>query len=313
MLVGREFCVVGVAMIYHDGYKPNTLARAMDSKTIHGFIAILVIVNAVVLGLMTYYKPDDLIYLKLEVIDQICLTVFVAEIMLRLLGHGFHYFRSGWNVFDFVIILGSLLTLPGGGAVLRSLRVFRLFYLIEISKKMRHILNGLAIAFSGIVHVVLLMVLVFYVYAIIGVSFFKHPEVTQFQDLSAAFHTLFQVLTGDDWYNVMRGVLPKYPHAWVYFYSYYLFMSFVILNFFIGVIVGAMQNAEDELAAEEGPKEDDGQATMQKALEDLRTEVVAMRKDMQAKAAAPAPKAAAAAPKAPASKTTGVKKPKATE
>lgn len=288
------------------GYKPNVLARVMDSKAAHVLIGILVVMNAMVLGAMTFYEQDHVTHLKLEVLDHIFLTIFVVEIMLRLLGQRLHYFRNGWNVFDFVIIVGSLMPIPGAEAVLRSLRVFRLFYLIEISKKMRHILNGLTMALNGIFHVVLLMILAFYAYAVMGVSLFYNLDVPQFQNLAVAFHTLFQVLTGDDWYNVMRGVLPKYPYAWIYFYSYYLVMSFVILNFFIGVIVGAMQNAEDELEAEEAPKDDNDQVKTQKALEDLRAEVVAMRKEMQAKTAA-------LAPKAPAPKSAGTKKPKTTE
>lgn len=266
----------------HHGHTPNALARFMDGKPVHTVIAILVIINAGVLGLMTYYRPDDTMYVQLEIIDHIILAVFAVEIMLRLLGHGFHYFRSGWNVFDFVIIMGSLIAYPGQMALLRSLRVFRLFYLVEISRKMRHILSGLAIAFNGICHVILLMVIIFYAYAILGVNLFYHPDVAQFQNLTAAFHTLFQVLTGDDWYNVMRGVLPKFAHAWVYFYSFYIVMSFIILNFFIGIIVGAMQNAEDEMEAQD-KKSDDDHAEVMHSLAGLRTEVANLRKELMAK------------------------------
>ncbi len=271
-------------MTHHKDDKPNVLARMMDSKAVHGLIGILVIVNAVVLGMMSYYKPDELMFVKLELISHVILAVFTVEILLRLLGHGLRYFRNGWNVFDFIVVIGSLLPYTGGATILRSILVFRLFYLIEISKKMRHILHGLSMAFNGIFHVVLLMVVVFYAYAIIGVNFFAHPEVAQFASLSAAFHTLFQVLTGDDWYNVMRGVTSHFPYAWIYFYSYYLAMSFVILNFFIGVIVGALQNAE-EAVDEKTPSsnEDDGQVKVQRALDDLKAEIMTLRKELSVK------------------------------
>jgi voltage-gated sodium channel len=260
---------------------PNALARVMDSRPVHTIVGLLVIINAIVLGMLTYYSANDPLYKTLTLIDHTILGIFMIEILLRLVGHGFNYFRSGWNIFDFLIIFGTLIPYADSASVLRSLRVLRLFYFVEISQRMRHILRGLALAFSGVFHVILLMMIMFYAYAVMGVSLFQHPEVAQFQNLTAAFHTLFQVLTGDDWYNVMRGVLPKFPKAWIYFYSYYLVMSFVVLNFFIGIIVGAMQSAAEEVDI----KHDDDDNTpnsdnMQKSMKMLLTEMTALKQEI---------------------------------
>lgn len=87
----------------------------------------------------------------------------------------------------------------------------------------------------------------FFVFSVLGVYLFQHESVPAFRSLTAAMHSMFQVLSGDDWYNVLRTVLPVYPHAWIYFYIYYVVMVFTVLNLFVGVVVGALQEAESEV------------------------------------------------------------------
>jgi voltage-gated sodium channel len=265
-------------------HQHNFLARVMDGRFVHGVVGFLVVLNAAILGAMTYYSPSDVFYQQLTQVDQIILWIFVGEIGLRLLANGTRFFRNPWNIFDFVVIFGSLIPYPAGFSVLRSLRVLRLFYLIEISQKMRHILHGLYLSFSGIIHVALLMVIVFYAFAVMGVGLFSHADVAQFKDLTAAFHTLFQVLTGDDWYNVLREVAKQFPHAWVFFYAYYLAMSFVILNLFIGVIVGALQNAEEDLergSDTSSSDKDSVSSEVQASLSTLKSELAALRREIK--------------------------------
>lgn len=225
----------------------NALARFMETRLVHYFIGTLVLVNAFVLVGLTYYQPPSEIHSLLSLADKVILGIFILEISLRLIGNGRLFFKSPWNIFDFIIIFGSALPLGLSSEIMRSLRVLRLFYFIEISPKMRHILQGLYLSLPGIANVSVLLVIIFFTFSILGVLLF--PESSRFADAGAGMHTLFQVLSGDDWYNVLKDVLKIYNYAWVYFYTFYVVMVFIILNLFIGVVVGALQSAEEDLDA----------------------------------------------------------------
>ena len=225
----------------------NALARLMESKVVHYFVGMLVLLNACVLLALTYYQPPSNIHSILVQTDKAILWVFILEITLRLLGNGRLFFKSPWNVFDFVVIFGSALPLGLSAEIMRCLRVLRLFYFIEISTKMRHILQGLYKSLPGIANVTLLLIIIFITFSILGVLMF--PSSDRFTDAGLGMHTLFQVLSGDDWYNVLRDVQKTYAYAWIYFYAFYIVMVFVILNLFIGVVVGALQAAEEDLEA----------------------------------------------------------------
>lgn len=268
----------------------NRLAHFMDSRFMHTVVAILVILNAVVIAAKTFYLRTDEAYLLLAQIDSILLYIFLVEVGVRLLANGRVFLHSYWNIFDFIIIYGSLIPVAGGFAVLESLRALRLFYLIEISKKMRHILHGIYLAFPGIANVVLLLIIIFFSFALIGANLFKHPNVETFQDIGAASHALFQVLTGDDWYNVLNSVKKEFPQSWIFFYTFYIIMSFVFLNLFIGVVVGALQAAEEEIEAEKNKGTAELPDPVVEELKTIRLELAALKKSLGTtakKAAAP--------------------------
>ena len=228
----------------------NAVARLMSSHFIHITVGLLITINAFVIAAKTFYSSGDEIYQLLSKIDNILLYIFVVEIGVRLLANGSGFFKRYWNIFDFIVIFGSLIPFTGSLTILQSLRVLRLFYLIEISKKMQHILHGLYLALPGIGNVVMLLVIVFFTYSLIGANLYKHPGVDAFQNFAVAAQTMFQVLTGDDWTAHFQAVSKEFPYAWVFFYSFYIVMSFILLNLFIGVVVGALQNAEAEIEAE---------------------------------------------------------------
>lgn len=223
----------------------NKLASLMESRIVHYIIGFLVIANAWVIGALTFYKPEEPMYQFLMAADRIILGCFLIEIGLRLAVNGLSFFRTPWNVFDFVIIVGSALPLGISSEILRALRALRLFYFIEVSPRMRHVVQGFYKSLPGISNVFVLMMILFFTFSLIGILLF--PQAPRFADVGSSFHTLFQVLSGDDWYNVLRDVTKYYPYAWVYFYLFYIIMVFVILNLFIGVAVGALQSAEEEL------------------------------------------------------------------
>lgn len=235
----------GKRVVVHNG-----LAHFMESKVVHTIIAILIVMNTIIIGMMTYYDKGDPTYELLNSIDHIILSIFGLEIVLRILGNRLDFFKHAWNLFDFIIIFGAILPLGFSSEIARSFRVLRLFYFVEISAKMRHILRGLFIATPGILNVFFLLFIVFLIYSIIGASHYKHPGLEYFQNLGASIHTMFQVLTGDDWSSILHNVEKEFPLAWIFFYSFYIIMVFIVLNLCIGVVVGALQSAEEELIQE---------------------------------------------------------------
>lgn len=249
----------------------SRLARFMESNLVHVIVGLLVFMNAIVIGALTYYSPDDPIHHNLVLIDHIILVCFLIEVGLRLFANGSLFFRSPWNIFDFVIIIGSALPLGFGSDILRALRALRLFYFIEISEKMRHVIHGFYKALPGIKNVFILLMILFFTFAILGILLF--PQAPRFTNIGFALHTLFQVLSGDDWYNVLRDVLAIYPYAWVYFYTFYVVMVFVILNLFIGVVVGALQSAEDELNETDNFDIENAIKDIQKRLKSIETRI----------------------------------------
>ncbi len=243
----------------------------IDSHAARMTVGMIVIVNAIVMGVLTFVDGGSSpLHGFLQDVERTIAGIFIVEMVLRLAAHRRLFFKSGWNIFDFLVVFGSLI--PLGGESLRALRILRLFYFIEISKKLRHILHGIYYAMPGFLSVTLLLLITFYVYAVIGVNLYKHAEVEAFQNLVTSFHTLFQVLTGDDWYAVLRTVMKQFPYAWIYFYAYYVSMVFIILNLFIGVIVNALQNAEEDL--EHPLKEKDNfEEKIFKEINDIKREV----------------------------------------
>jgi voltage-gated sodium channel len=249
----------------------SKLARIMESNIVHGIVGCLVLINAVIIAALTYCSAQDPMHQYLVMVDRLILGCFLVEIGLRLWANGVLFFRSPWNVFDFVIIVGSALPLGFSSQILRALRALRLFYFIEVSAKMRHVVQGFYKALPGISNVFILMLILFFTFSVVGVLLF--PNAPRFTDMGSALHTLFQVLSGDDWYNVLRDVLKFYPYAWLFFYTFYIVMVFVILNLFIGVVVGALQSAEDELNQQEDFDIAAAFKELQKRLKDIESKL----------------------------------------
>lgn len=252
----------------------NPLAKFMNSKFIHMLIGLLVLANAIVLGWMTFEPKDSELYQKLHHIDTIILYTFVVEIVLRIVGNGVHFFRSSWNIFDFLVIFSAFIPFPNPAhrEMVRALRVLRLFYFVEISKKLKHVFGGLMKALPGLVSVVFISIAVFYMFSIVGVAFMGSKGVPEFADLAKSADTLFQFLTMDDWHALFLKVLPVQPYAGYFFYTYFVVMVFVVLNLFVGVIVGALQNAESDLE-NQTVSDDDKHEEILKELKALKTAV----------------------------------------
>jgi len=188
----------------------------------------------------------------LDSLDAIVLGIFIIEVILKLVAHSprpWHYFRDGWNVFDFIVVVLCLLPVDSQFAVvLRLGRTLRLLRLVSTLPKLQLLVGALIKSFSSMGYVGLLLGLMFYIYGITGVHLFGGHDKEHFGSLSKAFLTLFQTITLDDWKFLFASAAGSAPAvAAAYFVSFILLGTMIMLNLFIGVIMNSMSEMHAEL------------------------------------------------------------------
>ncbi len=245
----------------------------IESAWFQNAIMAVIVINAIVIGLETSVDVMTAIGPILVALDQIAIVIFVIEILLKLLVYRFQFFRSGWNIFDFVIVSAALLPLGGNFAVLRALRIVRAFRLISAMPKMRQVVQGLLAAIPSMGSVILLLGLIFYVASVMATKLFGASFPQWFGSVGSSLYSLFQIMTLESWsMGIVRPIMDVYPWAWAFFVPFVLVTSFVVLNLFIAIIVNAMHEEADE---EQSAQRDE----ILNEIRGLREEVVAMRNE----------------------------------
>jgi len=243
-----------------------------------GIIA-LILVNAVTLGLETSPAVMEHIGAALLAVDHFILGVFVVEITAKLYAYGWRFFRDPWNVFDFIIVGIALVPASGPLSVLRALRILRVLRLISMMPRLRFVVESLLHAIPGIASIAGLMVLLYYVFAVMATGLFggAHPE--WFGTIGKSMYTLFQIMTLESWsMGIVRPVMETHPYAWLFFVPFILIATFTILNLFIAIIVDTMQNMHDSTHRQE-------QAAIEEAVHDegsnLGQQMQALREELK--------------------------------
>lgn len=233
----------------------SAVERFIERPVVRDTIMTLIVINAIVLGVLTYSEvlPRWLVTI-LNVIDMAVTFIFVAEILLKLYVYRLKFFKLGWNWFDFIVVGVSIV--PGGSAfdVLRALRVLRLLRLLHFIPTMKRITEALLTALPGMGAILAILGLVFYVSVVMATYLFSGSQNTEnFSSLGASALTMFEVLTMEGWNGHMRDLLDEYPWAWMFFIPFILFTVWAILNLFTAVIVDSLQDSalEKMLDAEE--------------------------------------------------------------
>ena len=210
----------------------------------------LIIVNAIILGLETSPPVMARFGPTLELVDHIILGIFVIELAARILVHRLVFFRDPWSLFDFVVVTIALVPASETLSVLRALRVLRVLRLITAVPALRRVVEGLLAALPGMGSIALLIGLIYYVFAVMATKMYGQDFPALFGSLGDSLFTLFTVMTLEGWVEgVVKPIMEKFPHAWIFFIIFIVFTTFMVLNLFIGVVVNAMQ-AEAEKAFE---------------------------------------------------------------
>ncbi|GAB4346080.1 MAG: hypothetical protein Kow006_04080 [Gammaproteobacteria bacterium] len=224
----------------------------VESSRIQHMILALIAVNAVTLGLETSPAIMAEHGTLLRWLDHIILSIFVVEIGLKLVAFGWRFFREPWNVFDFLVVGIALVPASGPLAVLRTLRVLRILRLVSMVPRMRLVVESLLHAVPGIASIAGLMLILFYVAAVMATGFFSVDYPQWFGTIARSMYSLFQIMTLESWsMGIVRPVMEQYPYAWLFFVPFILLATFTMLNLFIAIIVNTMQEMHERQNREE--------------------------------------------------------------
>ncbi|MBE0541875.1 MAG: ion transporter [Verrucomicrobia bacterium] len=230
------------------------LAKSLvESRPFRAFIIVVILLGGVLAGLETSAMLRARHGALLQTLDAVVIGIFVVEIVLKLVAHGrrpLAFFRDGWNVFDFLIVVFCLL--PVGGpfaAVLRLARVLRLLRLVSALPKLQLLVGALLKSLSAMGYVSLLLALLFYIYAVAGVHWFGQADKQDFGTLPAALFTLFRIVTLDNWGDIFNRAIEHVPAFKValYFVTFIVFGTMIILNLFIGIVLNSMSEMHAEM------------------------------------------------------------------
>ncbi len=234
----------------------RTCARIADSSRFQAFIMGVIVANAVTLGLGTY-DFDAEVHSVLTTLDDVFLGIFVVELAIRITAFGSRpqdFFRDGWNVFDFVVI--GLAFLPGlrdNVTLLRLARLLRVVRLVSVMPDLRILIRAMTRSIAPITSLALLTVLLMYVYGMVGWILFSEEDPEQWGNIGEAILSLFQILTLENWPQYMETGQAIHPASWIFFVSYVLIASFLVINILIAIIINSMDEVhEAERARERG-------------------------------------------------------------
>jgi len=237
----------------------------------------LILVNGVILGMETssdlVAQYGDFFHLANHAI----LGAFILEAALKMLAVApqvSRYFKDGWNIFDFSVIVFSLIPATGEFAMIARLaRLLRVVRLISTIPELRLIVSTLVRSIPSMMHVMTLMGVIFYIYAITGFQLFHEHDPTHWRSLGISLLTLFRVVTLEDWTDVMYKAMELHPFAWMYFVSFVILGTFVVVNLFIAVVINNLDEAKAERLLElEAP------VTQEEILKDLRETQKALKR-----------------------------------
>lgn len=236
----------------------------------------IIIISALLVGAKTYQESSRFEQV-LGVLDWAVTIFFLVELLIRLAAEKrpLDFFRNGWNIFDTVVVVASLIPVGATDAVLvaRLLRVLRVMRLVSMIPELRILIAALLRAIPRMGYVALLMFIIFYIYAAIGSFLFRSADPFLWDNISVSMLTLFRVATFEDWTDVMYDTMKIHPWSWAYYLTFIFLTAFTFLNMMIGIVLDVMQKESAAYEREMGH----GEAAN---MERLQADVQAMREQL---------------------------------
>lgn len=255
----------------------NIACRIVNAPLFEPCIIGAILLNGMILGMETSPNLVGRFGPLMDFGNHVILGVFILEALVKMTAlypRVGDYFRDGWNVFDFSVIVFSLIPATGEFAMIARLaRLLRVVRLISTIPELRLIVSTLVRSIPSMFHVMTLMAIIFYIYAITGYQLFHDHDPTHWRSLGISLLTLFRVVTLEDWTDVMYAAMDFHPWSWVYFVSFVVLGTFVVINLFIAVVINNLDEAKAERLAELRQP-----VTQQEILTDLRATQVALQR-----------------------------------
>ena len=267
--------------------------KLAEAKWFQNAITFAIIIAGILVGIATYTEFAEKHHVILELLNKIVLWIFVLEVVVKMVAEGkkpWNYFKDGWNVFDFIIVAAAFLPFGGSSvAILRLLRLLRVLKLVKALPKLQLLVSALLKSIPSMGYVSILLLLLFYIYAVAGVFFFGANDPIHFENLQMSMLSLFRVVTLEDWTDVMYINMygcENYGYdgnmdlctmsaanpigSVTFFVSFVLFGTMIILNLFIGVIMNGMDEAREEALSEDLIAPEDVQTNLSELEEKLQ-------------------------------------------
>jgi voltage-gated sodium channel len=224
----------------------QTLKHIVESKHFEHLVLLLICANAALLGAETYPAILQRYGDTLHMLDRVFIAFFSIEILMRLAVYRERFFRKGWNIFDFCIVALTLLPFVGNLSALRTVRVLRALRLVSSVGSFRKVTESIIGAVRDFAAVLAVLLVVCYVYAVLASQLFGASHADQFGDVGVSLFTLFQIITLDNWSDIVRTVMTESPIAIPFFISFIVLTVFLLLSVIVGIASNAVRNADPE-------------------------------------------------------------------
>ena len=251
-----------------------TFFRVRSNKVFETFVIFIIIFSALMVGVKTYPVPEYVASL-VTVLDWLITAIFLVEITIRFLGEPkkTEFFKSGWNIFDTLIVLVSIIPIDNSDLAIigRLVRIFRVLRMVSIIPELRILLTSLLKAMPQLGYVMALMFIIFYIYGAVGSTFFAQINPDLWGDIAISMLTLFRVMTFEDWTDVMYETMAVYPLSWIFYLSFIFLTAFAFLNMVIGIVVNVMEKEHRDQMEEDLEEEAAALRDMQQQLTEIRS------------------------------------------
>ena len=254
------------------------IEKIVKSHYFYKFVLTSIVLNSIIIGIDLSLPTESHYHSSLIFYDKIVSYLFLFELVLRIYTYRLAFFKSGWNIFDFIIIVSSSLILESEiFFVFRAFRIVEVLRLISIIPKMRMVSQALFKTLPSMLGICILLLNLYYVYAIIVTYLYGKDFPHWFGSIGDSFYTLFQIMTFESWsMGIVRPVMEVHPHAWIIFVSFLLIASYIILNIAIGVIVDCV----GEIRVKE---EKDEEAVLLNKMQSLEQEIIELKQLLKIK------------------------------
>ncbi len=254
----------------------QNLGEWIESTQVRYFLVAIIIINGIVMGLETSPIIKENYGHIFVFIDRVILLIFVLELSIKIFAFGRRFFCSGWNIFDFLIVGIALLPNNGALSILRVLRILRILRAISMVPSLRLVIESLLHAVPGIFSIASILIVLFYIFAVIGTTLFAADFPLWFGSIGKSMYTLFQIMTLESWsMGIARPVMDVFPYAWLFFVLFLIIASFAMMNLFVAVIVDTMQTLHAERREIQGKNE------VKQEQEHLHQQIDELKQDIQ--------------------------------